>query len=117
VVWAGPVANWIAASERILELGAHTLVPGHGPVTDASGMRDLQRYLRYVSGEAQARFEAGMDAEAAADDIDLSDFADWGDAERIVVNVASVYRELDPSAPAPAPPELLVGMARWRARH
>ena len=38
-----------------------------------------------------------MDAEAAADDIDISDFRDWGDPERIAVNVATLYREFDPS--------------------
>ena len=116
VMWAGPVENWIEACERILALGAHTLVPGHGPVTDASGVRDLQRYLRHVSAEARARFEAGMDEETAAYDIDIAGFADWGDAERIVVNVSTIYRRLDPTLPPPSPPELFVRMAAWRAR-
>ena len=66
----------------ILELDAKVLVPGHGPVTDASGVRDVQRYLRYVRDEAAQRFEAGMDAQAAAEDIDIADFRDWGDPER-----------------------------------
>lgn len=117
IMWAGPVGNWLGACDRILELGAGTLVPGHGPVTDASGVRDLQRYLRYVRDEAKARFAAGMDAEAAADDIDLSEFRDWGDPERIAVNVATIYAELEPDAPAPTPPELMLRMARWAARH
>jgi glyoxylase-like metal-dependent hydrolase (beta-lactamase superfamily II) len=117
IMWAGPVSNWLNACERILELGAGVLVPGHGPVTDASGVRDVQRYLRYVRDEAKERFAAGMDAQTAADDIDLSDFSDWGDPERIAVNVATVYRELDPGAPAANPVELIGRMARWRARH
>lgn len=117
VVWAGPVSNWTRACGEIAALGAHTLVPGHGPVTDNSGLRDLERYLRYVEVEARARFEAGMDEARAADDIDLSDFRDWGDAERIVVNVATVYRELDPGRPEIPPPELFVRMAGWSARH
>jgi len=118
VMWAGPASNWIEACDRILELGAETLVPGHGPVTDAAGVRDVQRYLRYVSQEARARFAAGMDEEAAAEDIDIApEFGDWGDRERIVVNVATVYRELDPALPPASPPELFVRMARWRARH
>ncbi len=54
---------------------------------------------------------------AAADDIDISDFADWGDPERIAVNVATIYRELDPTLPPPSPPELFVRMAEWSARH
>ena len=58
-----------------------------------------------------------MDDEAAADDIDISDFRDWGDPERIATNVATIYRELDPSLPPLTPPELFVRMAQWSARH
>ena len=117
VMWAGPASNWLQACERILELDARVLVPGHGPVTDQSGVRDVQRYLRYIHDEAARRFEAGLDAEAAADDIDIADFRDWGDPERIVVNVATVYRELDPTLPPASPAELFAQMGRWSARH
>jgi cyclase len=117
IMWDGPVANWLAGCDRIIELGARTIVPGHGPVTDDSGVRDVQRYLSYVRDEARQRFDAGIDETAAADDIDLTDFRDWGDPERIAVNVATVYRELDPSLPALTRPELFVRMAQWSARH
>jgi glyoxylase-like metal-dependent hydrolase (beta-lactamase superfamily II) len=117
VMWAGPVSNWLTACDRIIELDAKLIVPGHGPVTDEQGVRDVQRYLTYVHDQARQRFEAGMDEEAAADDIDISAFRDWGDPERIAVNVATVYRELDPSLPAVTPPELFVRMAQWSARH
>jgi cyclase len=117
IVWAGPFSNWLAACDRILELGAATLVPGHGPVTDASGVRDVKRYLTYVRDEARKRFDAGVDAAQAADDIDLGDFADWGDPERIAVNVETAYREFDPSRADATRPELFVRMARWASRH
>jgi glyoxylase-like metal-dependent hydrolase (beta-lactamase superfamily II) len=117
LMWAGPISNWIAACNRIIELNATTIVPGHGPVTDASGIKDVQRYLTYIETEARQRFDAGMDEEAAADDIDLADFRDWGDAERIAANVANLYREFDPSLPKLSPPELFVKMAHWSARH
>ena len=117
IMWDGPVANWLTACDRIVELGARVIVPGHGPVTDESGVRDVQRYLTYVRDEARQRFDAGMDETAAADDIDLTDFRDWGDAERIAVNVATIYRELDPSLPALTRPELFLRMAQWSARH
>jgi glyoxylase-like metal-dependent hydrolase (beta-lactamase superfamily II) len=117
IMWAGPVQNWLDACSRILEFGARTLVPGHGPITDDSGVRDVERYLRYVRDEARRRFDAGMSASDAADDIDLSDYADWGDKERIVVNVETLYREFDPSRdPAPTP-ALFMGMVEWRKRH
>jgi cyclase len=117
IMWAGPVSSWLNACERIIALDARILVPGHGPVTDNSGVRDVQRYLRYVYDQTRQRFEAGMDAEAAADDIDIGEFRDWGDPERIAVNVATVYGELDPTAPPVSPPELFARMGRWMSRH
>jgi glyoxylase-like metal-dependent hydrolase (beta-lactamase superfamily II) len=117
MMWAGPISNWLAACEKIIELNATTIVPGHGPVTDHAGVRDVQRYLTYIEKETRQRFDAGMDEETAADDIDLADFRDWGDPERIAANVANLYREFDPDLPALSPPELFVKMARWSARH
>ncbi len=117
VMWAGPVSSWLAAADRILALEPRVIVPGHGPLADPQIVRDLQEYLRFVQREARLRFEAGLDAVQAADDIDLGPYADWGDRERIAVNVDMVYRELDPSrAPTPVP-ELFVRMAQWKARH
>jgi cyclase len=117
VMWHGPVQNWLDACDRVLALKARVLVPGHGPITDDSGVRDVQRYLTYVRDQARARFDAGMDAVAAADDIDIADFRDWGDPERIAVNVETLYRELDPSRPEASVPELFLRMAAWAARH
>jgi glyoxylase-like metal-dependent hydrolase (beta-lactamase superfamily II) len=117
MMWAGPIDNWLTACDRIIELNAKTIVPGHGPVTDESGVRDVQRYLTYIKKEAKQRFDAGMDDEAAADDIDLADFRDWGDPERVAANVANLYREFDPGLSHLSPPELFVKMARWSARH
>jgi cyclase len=116
MVWAD-FENWIVACDRILEIEAAVLVPGHGPVTDASGLRDLRRYLVYVLDEARARFDAGMDEVEAADDIDLSDFADWGEAERIVANVIAAYRAFDPARPPKSRQELIAAMANWHASH
>jgi glyoxylase-like metal-dependent hydrolase (beta-lactamase superfamily II) len=117
MMWAGPVSNWLLACDRILELNAKTIVPGHGPVTDASGVNDVKRYLTYVRDEARQRFDAGMDDETAADDIDITDFRDWGDPERLAANVANLYREFDPGLPHLTPSELFVRMAQWSTRH
>ena len=76
--------------------------------------RDMGERLRE---QARIRFDAGLDPQDAADDIDLSDFADWNDPERIAANVVAAYREFDPSLPAPTPAELFVRMAGWMARH
>jgi glyoxylase-like metal-dependent hydrolase (beta-lactamase superfamily II) len=117
IIWAGPIGNWIAACDRIIELGARTLVPGHGPVTDNDGVGDVKRYLEYIRDQARSRFAAGMGPREAADDIDLRDFADWTGVERIVQNVDELYREFDPSRQTVSRIEIFQGMARWTKRH
>jgi hypothetical protein len=55
-----------------------------------------------------------MSAAEAVADIDLGPWGQWGEAERIVANVATVYRHLDPAAPAPGVVDVFAGMAHWR---
>lgn len=93
LMWAGPVANWIRACETIIAMDVDVIVPGHGPVTDKAGVKRVAEYLAYVDREARARFDAGLGVREAALDIALGDYANWGDAERIAVNVDSLYRE------------------------
>lgn len=93
IMWAGPVENWIAACDAILDMDVETIVPGHGPVTDKKGVGRVRQYLDYIHGEARQRYDSGMGALEAARSIALDDFAGWGDAERIAVNVATLYRE------------------------
>ncbi len=113
IVWEGPVANWIAACDRIAALGASTIVPGHGPITDRRGAEAVKAYLEYVSREARARFDAGLDAATAARDIPLGVFSDWSDRERIVVNVDTLYREFGAKSPPGDTLRLLRGMAEY----
>jgi glyoxylase-like metal-dependent hydrolase (beta-lactamase superfamily II) len=114
IVWEGPVSNWIAACERILAMDAAVVVPGHGPITDRRGVLAVKAYLEHLLREARARFEAGMDAWSAARDIDLGEFADWRDAERLAVNVDTIYRELGAAGPRNLM-ELFGRMAELRA--
>ena len=93
IIWAGPIGNWIAACDYMLGLDLQCVVPGHGPVTDKRGVRAMRDYLRYLKAEARCRFDAGMGVMEAALDISLADYDSWGDAERIVVNLATLYRE------------------------
>jgi len=93
LMWAGPVANWIRACETITRMDVDVIVPGHGPITDKAGVRRVADYLAYIDREARKRFDAGLPVREAALDIALGEFSSWGDAERIAVNVDSLYRE------------------------
>lgn len=114
IVWNGPIQNWLDACATIIDLGCSTIVPGHGPLTDAAGVQAVADYLAYVKAEATARFEAGMRADEAARDIELGPYADWLDWERVVINVDAVYRELDPRRPPTDVIELFRGMAELK---
>jgi cyclase len=99
IMWAGPVARWIDACRLIEAMDVDTVVPGHGPITDRRGAAAVRGYLEYVRNEARKRYDAGLDAFEAAKDIALGDYASWGDAERIAVNVDRLYAEFSGSAP------------------
>ena len=117
IMWAGPVGNWIAACDQILALDCETIVPGHGPVTDKRGVKAVQSYLAYIRDEARRRYDAGLSARDAAHDISLGDYDSWGDAERIAVNVATLYREFANDASPANPAELFGLMAEiWQSR-
>lgn len=112
IVWAGPIDNWVRACDRILSFDAAVIVPGHGPLTDAAGVRKVRDYLIYVRDEAKQRFDAGMSVEEAVHDIALGTFSTWQDKERLAVNVSTRYRELSPSAGGASVPELFSLMAK-----
>jgi cyclase len=115
IIWAGPIGNWIKACQLMLDLDVDTVVPGHGPLTDKKGVAAVKGYLEYIAREARRRYDAGMPVFEAAQDIALTDYSSWGDAERIVVNVATLYGEFSGgAATTPGIAELFAMMAKIR---
>jgi cyclase len=102
IVWAGPVANWITACDRVLALHPTVVVPGHGPLATPAALEDLKEYFELLSREARTRFDAGMTALDAARDIDLGPYAGWSEGERVVANVHALYRDFGDQAPSDA---------------
>jgi cyclase len=90
----GHIGNWIRIAERIIdEVGADTIVPGHGPVGTKDDWRVMIGYLRVVHDGSRRAFDAGADEREAIRSIDLDAYADWVEAERIAPNVARCYAE------------------------
>lgn len=114
IIWEGPVSNWIAALRRLLDMDIETVVPGHGVLTDKAGLREILHYLEVLTSEARRRYDAGMPVEEAVRDLTLDEFKGWLDAERIYVNVHTLYRDFKGD---PEPTDVLTqfaGMARLR---
>ena len=114
IMWAGPVQNWIDACDFLLGLDVETVVPGHGAITDKTGVRNQKRYLEYIRDEAKKRYTAGLGWEEAARDMSLGSFAGWTDPERIVANVFALYREFGAKHPPGSEREIFGAMGRWR---
>ena len=111
IIWAGPLRNWVQACDTMLALEPAHVVPGHGPVTGDTGIRQVRDYLLFVEEEATKRYEAGMSPVEAMHDIALGRFGEWAESGRIAQNVMAVYLELDPSLERPDTREIFARVA------
>lgn len=121
IMWAGPVENWIAALERIIELNPETIVPGHGPVCGLERVEELHAYWTYLArmvpeGTSGSVEELARELICAAE-YRTSPWGDWLNPERSYVNIAIIARELDNGGgplSVPAKLKLISGMGAMR---
>jgi len=95
ITWAGPLAGWLAAIDRISALGATTFVPGHGPVCDRAAVDLLRQYLEWAQAEGGALLDRGVPPAKAAAELLLSEefktlpWAEWDDPARLVITLST----------------------------
>jgi len=83
----GSLAGRIAACERLRELGAERIAPGHAAVRGPEaldGMLDNLRFLRHVAEDGYA---ACVSPHRGRQETDLGEFAKLDERERIVANL------------------------------
>jgi len=97
-------------------MDVEVVVPGHGNVADKGTVKAMRDYLQYIQDEAFTRFQAGMPASEAAFDIPLGSYADWNDAERVVVTVATLYAGFKGEETRFQPLPLFEQMAKMRCK-
>ena len=96
----GSIAGAVEVLENVLKpLGAKTIVPGHGPVAGPQLIDEILGYLRFVQRTARDGKAAGLAPLEVAREVDLGEFADLKDRERIAGNLHRAYAELDGAAP------------------
>lgn len=89
----GSVEGSLRAIDRLRALEPEVIVPGHGPVCDASVLDDMAAYLRFVQQHGRDGHAAGTPVLELADQIDLGRFGGWHDPERLVGNLHRAYWE------------------------
>jgi cyclase len=96
----GSFAGWLRNLDKMANLGAKIYVPGHGPVCGSEGLRLCRDYLVLVQREGRKRFDRGMTVDEAAKDIDLGQFKQWPNRDRILLNLERLWREFRGEDPA-----------------
>jgi cyclase len=103
---SGSISGWLSALERLEALAPAIVVPGHGPVGGPELLTATADYLQFVQDIAVPGHSAGLTALETARQIDLGEYAELSDTERIVGNLARAFAELDglpPGAPVDHP--------------
>jgi cyclase len=95
----GSVSGSLAAIERLRQLGATAIVPGHGGVCGPEALDTIAGYLTFVSDLAKSAKAAGQTPLEAARQADLGPYAELLDRERLVGNLHRAYAELDGAEP------------------
>jgi glyoxylase-like metal-dependent hydrolase (beta-lactamase superfamily II) len=113
IVWEGPIDNWIAACDRLLELDPLVVVPGHGPLTDKAGVRETKAYWEHLKEMALEGRARGTTPDALAREW-LRDERNpkWSEAHRLVVNLDTAYRDLSGDRSLRDPLQLFARMSR-----
>lgn len=71
-----------------------TIIPGHGDVTDLSGLKEFRQYIQDLNDAAQKAKAAGKTKEAFVKEIDLPKYSSWrGYTDRFKANAGSAYDE------------------------
>ncbi|MFY9888106.1 MAG: MBL fold metallo-hydrolase [Streptosporangiaceae bacterium] len=96
---AGSVTGALSAVAALRDLGAETIVPGHGPVCGPEVVDAVLAYLTFVLDLAKAGYAGGLRPLQAALEADLGDFAALTDPERLAGNLHRAYAELAGAAP------------------
>lgn len=115
IAWAGPLASWRRACDRILALDPRVVVPGHGPITDVAGVRRMADYFQ----RCEAMVAQGLAEKQTATQIALRVVreldSERGEPERVITTVmrlceegAAKPREFDAI-------DFFAAMARFRA--
>ncbi|MEU0373285.1 MBL fold metallo-hydrolase [Streptomyces sp. NPDC006283] len=94
----GSLSGSLRALDMLRSLGAETVVPGHGPITDPSAYDATERYLRFVAELAEEGHAKGLTPLQTARGADLGVLAALRESERLVANLHRAYAELDGQA-------------------
>jgi len=108
-VWAGPFSSWIRILDLFLTMDIDLFVPGHGPVGTKDDVRDVRDILSFFIETGTRGYSQGI-----RDPVELAyqtrfpeKWRGYGEQERMVINLCSFWKEVDPEYKVPGFHELM----------
>jgi|ERR1039458_9468907 cyclase len=95
----GSVAGSIEALRLVQELDPAVIVPGHGGPGGMETVDQCLAYLQFVQRSAEEATAAGLSPLEAAQDLDLGEFSELLDNERLVGNLHRAFAEAHGARP------------------
>lgn len=99
LVFTGSVDGALRSLDWLASFEPEHVIPGHGPLLGAADpprvLAEHERYYRLVRDTAASGREAGLTPLEAARQCHLGEFADWADAERLVLNLHRAYADAE----------------------
>jgi len=102
-VRAGPFSSWVRILDIFLSMDINIFVPGHGPVGTKDDVRNVRDILSFFIEIGTRGY-----AEGVRDPIKLAyqtrfpeKWREYGEQERMVINLCSLWKELDPAYQMP----------------
>jgi len=95
----GSVSGSLEALSLIVELEPEVIVPGHGAPGGVETVDSCGSYLRFLQQSTERAVAAGLTPLEAARELDLGDFADLLDPERLAGNLHRAFAECNGARP------------------
>jgi glyoxylase-like metal-dependent hydrolase (beta-lactamase superfamily II) len=93
---------WAVALDKIIELNPRVIVPGHGGLCDVEYVKKLRGYFDFVLKEFDKHYEQGKDPVEITKEIDITEYANWLQPERLSTVIEALAAGRDPSIKVPS---------------
>lgn len=91
----GDSKEWIDVLDKVDQLDATTVIPGHGDVSDKAGLKKFRTYLADVRAEVKKYVDRGATLDSVQATIQLPQYKGYnGYDQRFKTNVEKVYKDL-----------------------
>ena len=103
MVWAGPCSSWIRILDIFISMDIDIFVPGHGPLGTKDDVRDARDILIFIMEAGHKAYAAGIrdPVEAAYQIVVPEKWKHYGEQERVVMNMCTFWKEVDPGYKTP----------------